>query len=179
MAKISLLNSLQHSMFWQKLKIQYDSLGAREQRLVAALGIFLAIVFIYLLIWRPSWQFLQSSKSDYQQAVSLYQFVQAGESKLREYKNQRDRQANFQQIEAQDLLTTVTATAKSANLKFQTVTSDNEKIKVNLKDIEFNRFVRWLILLQQNQSIVVTEISISRQSEPGRVNATCTLVAKA
>ena len=153
------------------MKDWYLNLQQQEKRMVMFGGLALVLMFIYLALWEPfvgSYDTIDKNVTKYEKLVSWME-EHASEVKLLK--------ANMTPSAGrgdQSILGVVDKTAKQMKLsdKVKQVRPDGKnKARVRLENAPFDKIIRWLELLQQQQGITVVSSSMQKQSTKGLVNA--------
>ena len=154
------------------MKEKWQQLSLREKRLVIITAIVVVITVGYFIIWQPLQDGIQTSrvrvKAQYQTLTQMQE--QAAEAKQL-LAAQRQGGSNRS---SGSLLVIIERTAQSKNLKsrLQKVQPEGEdSVRVWVENASFDQLIDWLALLENRNTIYVSEIIIERQKEPGRVNS--------
>jgi general secretion pathway protein M len=154
------------------MKEWFNSLDARERKIVISGGVIVLLLSIYFLGWEPvanNIQRLKKSNAENQQALVWMKEKASEVKRLNPGKND-----NLQGFEGQSLLGVIDKTAKENKLgsAIKRVQPEGKsKALVRMENAEFNRVIRWMEGLQRQQGIDVVSSVIERQSETGLVNA--------
>ncbi len=152
---------------------KWQQLSLREKRLVVITGIVVVITLVYLMIWEPLQDGIQTSrtrlKAQNQTLVTMQE--QAAEARLL---LAAKRQAGAKTRSSSSLLVIIERTAQTKNLKsrLQKVQPEGENgVRVWVENASFDTLIDWLSLLENRNTIYVNEIIIERLKDPGRVNS--------
>jgi len=153
------------------MKEWFNSLDARERKIVIGGGVFVLLLSIYFLGWEPvANNIVRLKKSNIENQQTLrWMKEKAAEVKLLS-PNSNASKTGFN---GQSLLGVIDKTAKQNKLgnAIKRVQPEGEsKALVRMEKAEFNRVVRWMEGLQRQQGIEVVSSVIERQSESGLVN---------
>lgn len=154
------------------MKEWFNSLDARERKILIGGGIAFVLICIYFLGWEPfvkNIERLEKTNAENQQTLAWMK-EKADEVKLL----QRNNAGGKVDLQGQSLLGVIDKTAKSNNLGSaikRVQPEGNDKALVRLEKAEFNHVIRWLEQLKLRQGIAVDSSVIEKQSEPGLVNA--------
>ncbi len=155
------------------MKEQWQQLSLREKRLVIITAIVVTVTLLYFMIWEPLQDGIQTSRVRVNaQANTLHQVrEQAAEAgQLRATKSRKDANARG----GGSLLVIIERTAQQKNLKssLQKVQPEGQDgVRVWVENAAFDQLIDWLALLENKNTIYVSEIIIERQKEPGRINS--------
>jgi len=158
------------------LRVRFEALQPREQILVLAASLMLALALIYLALWQP--------------------FALAREHRAEELTAARELALRIEQIGALNqrshatlgapvvgpevsLLSAVDQASKDGILgkPLSRINPDGEKqIRVWVEDTSFDALLRWMQDLQSRYGVRVDAVAIERRPAPGLVNARLTLV---
>ncbi|WP_082073312.1 type II secretion system protein M [Pseudomonas sp. LFM046] len=156
---------------WQASSVgaRWRALPSRDRMALLGLGIFLALVLLYLLLWLPAERRLASAREFFETQRSLHAYLQlhAPEARAVQGKPQS-------QVEPERLQGLVTATAAQQGLAVERIESDAPgAVQVNLQPAAFPNLLRWLGVLE-GQGVRIDEAGMDR-SEDGRVTARLSL----
>jgi len=154
------------------MKEKWQQLSLREKRLVIIASIVVVITLVYFMIWEPLQDGIQTSRVRIkaQNDTLLQMREQAAEAKQL-MAAQRQAGAN---VGSSSLLVIIERTAQQKNLKsrLQKVQPEGQDgVRVWVENASFDQLIDWLALLENRNTIYVSEIIIERQKEPGRVNS--------
>jgi general secretion pathway protein M len=160
------------------MKAWWDSLGAREQWLIAG-GVILSLLMLgYMLIWQP----FQSNHHRLQQRVAEQRadlaWMRQAARNIQRLSNTGDAQSPD---DGRSLLTRVDQTARSAGLSAalkQITPQGDDKLNARLDAVEFDKLLPWLDALEREHRITLINLSVDRTEIPGRVNARVILQGK-
>lgn len=154
------------SPLWQR----WQQLQPRERLAVAALGLFLLLALLYLLLWQPVALNARNARSQYLQQRDLHLYLQANADQARQLSGQT--QASLAPEQLQGL---VTQTAQQKGLLIERFDSGDEGLQISLPQAPFALLLRWLNELQA-QGVQLVDVSLTRGA-PGKVDARLTLKA--
>ncbi|MDH5409205.1 MAG: type II secretion system protein M [Gammaproteobacteria bacterium] len=150
-----------------QIKTWFDGLNPRERKLVLGTGIFLVIFFLHQLVWEP----LVGRAAKLEQKVAKQQqdllWMQQAAQEVSQLSG------GSRPASSGSLLGVIERTARQSKLgdsirKVQPEGKDG--VRVWLDKAPFDDVMHWLDGLQTKQGVSVTNFSVERQSEPGRVN---------
>ena len=154
------------------MKEKWQQLTLREKRLVIITGVVVIITLVYFLIWEPLQDGIQTSqvRIKAQNATLLEMRDQAAEARQL-MAAQRQAGGN---VGGSSLLVIIERTAQQKNIKsrLQKVQPEGQDgVRVWVENASFDTLMDWLALLENRNTIYVSEIIIERQKEPGRINS--------
>ena len=155
------------------MKEKWQQLSLREKRLVILTSIVVLITLVYLLIWEPLQDGIQTSRVRIKaQNDTLVQMRDLAAEARQLISAQR--QAGAKTRSSSSLLVIIERTAQEKNLKsrLQKVQPEGQDgVRVWVENASFDQLIDWLALLENKNTIYVSEIIIERQKEPGRINS--------
>ncbi|MCW9029750.1 MAG: type II secretion system protein M [Kangiella sp.] len=154
------------------LKTWYSGLQQREQTMVIALGLSLAILLLFLIIVLPMRSYFTSLNDD----LSYYENQLATVQKqVAAIKSAGPAKVNNENISLNQL---VNQTAKSFGLSFSRIEERerNKEIQLRLDNVEFDQLLRWISLLEQDRGLVVDTLRVSKKDAVGKVDASIKLI---
>jgi len=153
------------------MKEKWQQLSLREKRLVIITTIVVVVTLVYFMIWEPLQDGIETSRVRVNaQTITLLQIrEQAAEARqLRATKSRTGTKGGG------SLLVIIERTAQQKNLKsnLQKVQPEGQDgVRVWVENAAFDQLIDWLALLENKNTIYVSEIIIERQKEPGRINS--------
>lgn len=149
-------------------RARFMRLHPREQRAVVLLGSIILALGFWLGIWQP----LQEAKH---RAVSQYHTTRADLDWMRAHANAIP-QAPSIIVDTRPLLSIASEVAAPLQLTFsQAEPLADGGLKVLVANGSFNQLVLWLDTMQRTHGVTASQLTITRQVEPGMVDATLTL----
>jgi len=154
------------------MKEKWQQLSVREKRLVIITAVVVLITLVYFMVWEPLQDGIQTSRVRIkaQNATLLEMRDQAVEAKQL-IAAQRQAGTN---VGGSSLLVIIERTAQQKNIKsrLQKVQPEGQDgVRVWVENASFDSLIDWLALLENRNTIYVSEIIIERQKEPGRINS--------
>lgn len=147
------------------LRARYDSLEARDQKALVIAVVFSAALVLYFGMWVPANEFLAEKRADRDRQLTLVQYMRSTEKEARALGGKRAGAPGGQ------LISHVSRTAQEYGIppnRLQPEGSDS--VSVWFDNVAFDDLVRWLES-QSKQGVLVRQVSIDRQDQPGKVNA--------
>lgn len=154
------------------LKAWYSGLQKREQNMVLALGVAMTILLVFLLVVLPLKNYFNNLSDD----VSYYENQMLTVKKqVAAIKSAGPATVNNANVSLNQL---VNQSAKSFGLSFSRIEERerNKEIQLRLDDVEFDRLLRWISLLEQERGLVVDTLRVSKKDVVGKVDASIKLI---
>lgn len=155
------------------MKEKWQQLSLREKRLVIVTSIIVMITLVYFAIWEPLQDGIQTSrvrvKAQHDTLVQMREQAAEARQLLA-----TQRQAGTASRSSGSLLVIIERTAQQKNLKsrLQKVQPEGQdSVRVWVENASFDLLIDWLALLENKNTIYVSEIIIEKQKEPGRINS--------
>lgn len=154
---------------------RFASLPDRDRRALVLAGAAMLLALAYLLVLAPLQKQLANHRQGLQTARSLHQHLvrMAAESK-----SLRAMSLSGAANDGRSLLAVVDDTTRAAGLAraVSEMTPDGQgQVRMTLDKVSFDRLMRWLVQLEQEQRITVDKITVSAGEKPGEVRAALTL----
>ncbi len=165
------LQQLQASSLYQSGTAWFNSLTSRDQTLVKALSILVALALLVTWTWQPS-----------QNSVVLAD--KRLETELKFHESMKENAYLFSSTGASQggsfkgsILSLVNNTAKAKNIALKRFEPEGDKgLRIWLDQANFNSVIDWLEVLETQKGITIEQISIDKVS-PGIVNLRAVLKA--
>lgn len=147
---------------------RYDSLADNERRIVIGVGLIVVVALIYLILVVPA-----------QRSVADAQLKLAGQQNLLSWMKENEAVARKAasgggavKKSDQPLQTIITSTAGPLGVAVKRYENESEnKLRVWLENVPFDKMVRWLDQLETRYGLVIVNIAIDAEKEPGLVTA--------
>ena len=155
------------------MKEKWQQLSLREKRLVIFTSIVVIITLVYLLIWEPLQDGIQTSRNRVKAQNDILAQIHQQATEARQLLATQ-KQADSTSRSNSSLLVIIERTAQTKNLKsrLQKVQPEGQDgVRVWVENASFDELIDWLALLENRNTIYVSEIIIERQKEPGRINS--------
>ena len=154
------------------MKQWFESLSDREKQLVVGAGIVFAIGLFFQIIWGPLNSRLDKAQMSVQNKQTTLQWVN---EKLTEYKQHKGAQKS---VVSGSISQIVNSAARRANISLARMQPQGDSLQVQIDEIEFNAFIRWLADLTQNQGLTIEAIDVSEADKTGAVRVRRLQVSK-
>ncbi len=153
------------------MKEKWQQLSLREKRLVVITAIIVVITLVHLTIWKPLQDGIDSSRVRVNAQTNTLQSIREQAVEAQQLRARSSRTAGRS---GGSLLVIIERTAQSKNLKssLQKVQPEGQDgVRVWVENAAFDQLIDWLALLENKNTIYVSEIIIEKQKEPGRINS--------
>lgn len=161
------------------MKAWFESLGGREQLMVAAAAVVFALFLVYALVWSP----LQTSHETLQTRVKAQRDTAAwmSQSAGQLQQLQHERGPGAQSLGGKSLLAMADSTARANGLGTSLKRVEPEgsnNVRVWLEDAAFDQVVKWLGVISSTYGIGIDSATMERVAgSVGKINARLTLQA--
>lgn len=158
----------------EQLKIWWVTLSEREQQLSLLTAAFLLLAVAYWGGWKPLSDQLQESEKQLRNARQTLTWVQdkatvlvqAGAGKQKAGTNELT------------LIQIVNSSGKQYGIEFSRLVNKKEQIEVWISDVEFDLFIRWLTVLNNQYFVSVVATDFSKMDQEGHIKVSRLLLAK-
>jgi general secretion pathway protein M len=151
----------------KKLIDRYVQLEQRDRIALNGLGLFFGLLFIYFGLLNPMYTYHADSMAARDRQLSLIQYMRASEKQARSAK--ADTRSTGSE---RSLLSQVSRIAQQIGIKPNRLQPEgSDAVSVWFEDVAFNDLVKMLKQVQSQQGIVVQQISIDKEDQPGVVRA--------
>ncbi len=158
----------------EQLKGRYLALEPRERLLVTTGAAVLAVVRYYLLVWEPLAKAREQATTQIAAEQALAAELAAATPLARQALGRSSAGAAPISAQNRSLLAVVDQTGKAAGLGQgvrRVQPEGDDRVRIWLEGVEFNRTVRWLHQLETRHGMVVDSADMGAQSAPGQVEA--------
>lgn len=157
-----------------QLKQKYEMLPARDRLALKILALVLVVLVLYGAGWKPAQSYMLSAQATLEQRKDLLALVKENKSALKRLAGQNG--GASQQLDSQQLVSTVTNLAKRQGLKLKRFEpSGQNEVKVWVDNASFDKLIQWLSLMNASVKVRVEQISLEKEDAEGLVNARITL----
>ena len=157
----------------------FDNLAPREQWMVSAAGIVLAIMLYFLMVWEPLSKSSQRLDNDIADARDLLVYLQKARVEVRQLGGAA---AGPARSSGRSLLAEVDSSGKRSGVAkhIKRIQPEGQtRVRLWLEDAPFEALITWLNQLQQQQGIQVENGSLDRDKKQGTVKVRLTLMRAA
>jgi general secretion pathway protein M len=153
----------------ERLRDTWNNLAARERRMIAAGGVLLAIVFLYVLLWLPLQKDLARLRVAVPRDQTQLERMRALAEAVGPLRGKRGtRSAGATPLSIVDAM----LTAKNLRSYVTHLEADgSSSVRMSLDGVPFNTLVNLLTELQETRQLVVDSATLDAQVKPGLVNA--------
>lgn len=162
------------------MKEWFDSLEARERRIMLGGAVVLLLVIIYFLGWEPFINRLHELRESTQKKQLDVAWMQNAAQQVKQL--QARNTAPAQLGAGQSLLGVIDRTAKLKRLgdSVKRVQPDgSSKARVSLESANFDVVIAWLEELERRYGVGIETITFEKREEPGLVDARINFIAAA
>jgi general secretion pathway protein M len=155
------------------MKAYWQQLSDKEQRMVLIAAGSVTAVLIYLVLWIPLQQGIDDQAKRLDSRQSQLQTMQEQAARLGTVKRSNSIRNTG------SLLSAIDRSAKQLGIKAsirKIQPAGTDGARVWLDGVSFDSFLQWLDQLEQKEAIFVSDLSIDRHEQQGRVN--CRLLLK-
>jgi general secretion pathway protein M len=151
----------------EKLLDRYAQLAQGDRIALSGLGLFFSLLFIYFALLNPMYSYHADSLAARDRQLSLIQYMRASEKQARSVKTETRSNAS-----GQSLLSQVSRIAQQIGIKPNRLQPEgSDAVSVWFDSVAFDDLVKMLRQVQAQQGIVVQQISIDKEDQPGVVRA--------
>lgn len=147
---------------------RYDNLADNERILVNALGVLILLALVFILLIAPALQSVDDAQIKLGGQQNLLGWMKENESLAR----QANKGGGAVTKSDQPLQTIITSTAGPLGVAVKRYENESEnKLRVWLEKVPFDKMVRWLDQLESRYGLVIVNITVDAEKEPGLVTA--------
>lgn len=154
------------------MKEWWINLSLREKQTVSIGGFFVILFLIYLVLWSPLNNKVESLRTKIQRDQKLLVWMQDTNRRVQQIeKNQQTKKIAATDV---SLLTIVQRQLNKTPLVSsleQLRQADNDSVQLSFKNVDFDKLAAWLIQLWQQEGLVVSQINVTPSGSPGMVGA--------
>lgn len=157
----------------QQLRQWFMSLEKRERGMVAGGAAILAIFIVYLTLVSPYLSHRRALTEQVQSQQALLAWMRSAASQIAALHGSQPVAPA-----AGSLLGTVNASIVSSGLAGalqQAQSSDDGAVRVQFKSADFDSLIRWLAGLQRRDGVIASDVTVTRASATGQVDASIKL----
>jgi general secretion pathway protein M len=151
----------------EKLLDRYAQMEPGDRIALSGLGLFFSLLFIYFALLNPMYSYHADSLAARDRQLGLIQYMRASEKQARSVNTETRSTAS-----GQSLLSQVSRIAQQIGIKPNRLQPEgSDAVSVWFDSVAFNDLVKMLRQVQSQQGIVVQQISIDKEDQPGVVRA--------
>jgi len=146
------------------IKVWWQGLNLREQRLVLAMGSAFSVFLLYSLLWQPLNDNLADTKKRLASRQALLTWVTDNTSRYQSVKS-----AGGNQKSSGSLSSIINRTANQQQLNITRMQPQGEMLQVWLDSAPFTQLLFWLEHLANNEGLQVQAIDLTKSDNEGEV----------
>jgi len=167
MMRAELARWLRESAAGQRFLPWFLEQSPRDRRMLAALGVFLALVTLYVAVWDPIRSARAEAEQRYASELADYRWLLEHREAARAAASRRGGGGG----RGQALLGTVAGSARRNGIDLSRFQPEGEQaLSIVLEDVSFNELLRWLERLSTQHGIRVRQATIDSRARDGRVS---------
>ncbi len=138
-----------------------------EQKIIGALALVIALVVLWLAVWKPISDWRTVAHNRYQNAQAQLDWMRANEARARSLAGSGNARGG-----QRSLLPVITRSAQAQGIQVNRVQPEsNGVVSVAIQGQPFNDLLAWLNALQENNGVTVLRVALDAEGRPGIVNA--------
>lgn len=154
------------------MKEWWDNLSLRDKQMFS-LGVIVVVLFlIYLLIWSPLNNKVNSLRTTLQHNQNLLAWMQSAEKQIQLYENTATKNSTEQNTVS--LLTIVQNEINQSGIAkdlAQLHQAENDSVQITFQHVDFDALITWLTQLWQQHDITISQASVKKTDAQGVVSA--------
>ena len=149
------------------LRSRFDELERREQIALLTMSAFLAVVFLYFVIWSPANSYLADGRLNHERHLKILHYLQSTEAEAKA----ASKGSGKSKLTGQSMLTAVSRTAQNVGIKPSRMQPEGDSgVSVWFDSVAFTQLMLCLERLESRHGVVIKQISIDRRDDPGQVS---------
>jgi general secretion pathway protein M len=155
----------------EKGKEWWSSLPLQKRKALTVGGLFLSLFIIYQWIWSPLVEQADNMRRHLADAQKTFVWMQTADKEMRTLEDlHKHKTATFTPIALLDILQkNINQAGLSSNLT-ELKQASKETILIHFQKVEFDAFIQMLITLMKEQSLTISQLSVTAQNSQGLVN---------
>lgn len=153
------------------MKEKWQQLSSRERRLVLIMASVLIVTVFYFGLWQPLQDGIERTRLRVKAQQVQLQDIQRQAAEARQLRANKRGGANVRN--SSSLLVVIERTAQRKNFKSylrKVQPEGSAGVRVWVDNAPFDTLIDWLAQLAIKNKVYVSEISVEKQKDPGRVN---------
>lgn len=156
---------------WALFSARFNRLEPRDQKMLLLLGVFLACMLLYTVIWMPIKQSARQAEQLRNSKQQLVEWLRSDEV-LAHVGNKAQLTTNATPANKAPMASVINQTAQTSQITLKRFEPEgSNKLRVWLDDAPFNTLVLWLYELETRHAIGVSSLSLDNPQQNGRVSA--------
>lgn len=160
-----------------ELKLHYQSLSQRDQKLAIATSVILLITLFYIAVWEPLHHGFEKQKRNHITQIEIYSWMKNAAVEVKTLKRSGNTQGKI--LKHNSPVTIVAElSAKISGLKkyiSKIESSGKNSAQIRIENASFNQMLLWMNSLKTRYGIDVASAKIERTDKEGIINARLTL----
>mgnify|MGYP001226923991 CR=1 FL=1 len=155
-----------------KLKEAWANLAMREKRMVTAGGAFLGIFIVYQWIWTPLLNHVATLRNRIAANQKTLVWMQSADKAIQKMEGRTNIKAK--RTSPVGLLSLLQKQINHAGLEQQLIQlkqTTNDSVEMHFQKVEFDKLLKLLMTVVKEQSVFISQMSVTAENTPGLVNA--------
>ncbi|CUS41582.1 General secretion pathway protein M [hydrothermal vent metagenome] len=148
----------------------YGQLPGRDRNIVNGVAIFAALAIVFSIVFAPMLKRQDTLAVELDKQLALYNLMANNGAQF------NNGTTGVNAAAEQPLLAVVTQQARKSNITLTRYEQDGSGLRIWLENVSFDDTITWLEALNSRFGIVVNQINIDKDTQPGRVDIRATLV---
>ena len=140
----------------------WESINPREQQLAMVSAVFIVIAILYLGIWSPLSDQLNTSKEQLTKVENTLAWTQDNATIVLN-------SSGSTPVSGRKLTKILNQTARQNNITFSRIVNKKEKIEVWITEVEFDAFVNWTAELSNKHGVAVLNADLAKTDRAGYI----------
>ncbi len=153
------------------MKQWWLELSRQEKQSVGAGSIAIAIFIIYAWIWSPLDHKITSMRTQIVQNQKLLTWMKAADSQLTHSASQIKSTSPHASASLLSLAQNQIKQSPLSNQAYQLRQAESDSVQLSFKQVDFDKLITWLTEIHQQQSLMVTQLTVAPGETPGMVSA--------
>ena len=159
--------------YLQQLRRWFMSLEMRERWVLGSSAVILLVFIVYAALVSPYVNYRRALASEVQSQQALLAWMRPTATRIEALQGHQPAA-----LPGGSLLSAINASVTSAglgNALQQAQQSDDGSVRVQFSSVNFDGLVSWLAGLQQTYGVIASDVTVTRASGPGQVDASIKL----
>lgn len=158
------------------MKEWWNNLALREKQTVSLGALALVFLLLYLIIWVPFSNKLDSMRSKIKHDQQLLSWMKETHTRIQSTEKQQQKKNTIPS--GTSLLSLIqhkiNQTTLVSNLS-QLRQSENDSVQLSFNNVDFDKLIEWLTQLWQQQGVTISQMTVTASTTPGLVTTEMTL----
>ncbi len=152
------------------MKEWWINLSLREKQAASLGGALIAVLLIYVLIWLPFTNSLESLRNQVRRNTELLTWMRESDNRIQTLEKMLQRQNIKPTASILGIVQNAVNNSPLAKNLAQMRQAENNSVQLSFQKVDFDMLIQWLTQIWQQQGLIVEQLVVTPSGTPGIVS---------